>query len=101
MPPTRKYQGAVLGPAVTRHLVDLLEGNLSIVTQPRIGTTRIIRTAAKYAVYGDLPIIAMTAHALSSDRENLLAIGMTYYIAKPVEVVRATKILRQLADDTP
>lgn len=33
----------------------------------------------------DIPIIALTAHALADDRERATAVGFTSYLAKPIE----------------
>ncbi len=55
-----------------------------------ITATRRIREQPRYA---DLPIIAMTAHALPHEQEKSLAIGMNAHVTKPIEPERLYETL--------
>jgi CheY-like chemotaxis protein len=48
--------------------------------------TRMIRRRALSGIDPDIPIIALTAYALSGDRERFLAMGMSGYLSKPVSM---------------
>jgi CheY-like chemotaxis protein/anti-sigma regulatory factor (Ser/Thr protein kinase) len=62
--------------------------------------TARIRQDPRYSA-AQLPIIAMTAHALESDRRKSLEAGLSDYISKPVDVTNLANVLLRWVHPEP
>ncbi|MEO7712811.1 MAG: response regulator [Gemmatimonadaceae bacterium] len=65
-----------------RLLPDLILMDISIPEMDGWEATRILR---EDPTTREIPIVALTAHALADDRERASAVGFTAYLAKPIE----------------
>ncbi len=60
---------------------DLLLLDISL---PEMDGTEVLQEIRKNDRFRDLPVIALTAHAMSGDRERLLRLGFDDYFSKPI-----------------
>jgi len=80
---------------------DLVFMDVQMPVLDGIETVRAIRAEEKWR---ELPVIAMTAHAMKGDRERFLGEGMSDYISKPLrrqELVGVIARNRPSGDDVP
>jgi CheY-like chemotaxis protein len=54
------------------------------VSLPEMDGTEVLRRIRADAGLRDLPVIALTAHAMTGDREKYLAAGFDEYVTKPI-----------------
>ena len=75
---------------------DLVLMDLSMPGKDGFETTRLLRSSSETAPNRQVPVIALTAHAMRGDRERCLAAGMNGYLSKPLNPAEMEKMLAEL-----
>ena len=82
------------------HAYDVILMDVQMPEMNGLEATQAIRVAEK-ETGRHVPIVAMTAHAMSGDRERCLEAGMDGYIAKPIDPAALREVLESIARNLP
>ena len=84
-----------------RKAVDILEkGCFDLIfmdiQMPEMDGTEATREIRGNERFKDMPIVAVTAHAMAGDRERFLEAGMNDYLPKPIEMEELQKVMARV-----
>jgi CheY-like chemotaxis protein len=78
---TEYETGAESLEGLPREVPDLVLLDISL---PGLDGTEVLRRIRSDDCLRDVPVVALTAHAMSGDREKFLALGFNDYLSKPI-----------------
>jgi CheY-like chemotaxis protein len=79
-----------------RHQPDVI---LMDIAMPVLDGIQALTALRQDEALGDIPVIAVTASAMTGDRVSILAHGFDGYLSKPIEYESLMKILRDALDE--
>ncbi len=81
--------------ALAKSWYDIVFMDIQMPEMDGYEATQRIRTRETPTLNPDLIIVAMTAHALKSDKERCLAVGMNDFLTKPVRLEELNEVLER------
>ena len=73
--------------------IDVVFMDIQLPLLDGVEVTRCIRSREEFRNKAEIPIVALTAYAMTGDREKFLEAGMNEYLAKPVELTELNEVL--------
>lgn len=83
--------------ALSRDIYDVVLLDVQMPGMDGLEAARIIRDLTSTVLRHDVPIIAVTAHAMTEDREQCRAAGMNAYLAKPIDTRQLYRLVERYA----
>ncbi|WP_147819710.1 ATP-binding protein [Salidesulfovibrio onnuriiensis] len=74
---------------------DMVLMDVQMPVMDGITATRIIRDPNSGVIDPEIPVIALTAHALKGDKERFLEAGMDAYLSKPISMKRFLAVIAE------
>lgn len=71
------------------------------IQMPIMDGVTAVRQMRKNPDYDEIPVIAMSAHAMKGDREKYLGFGMNDYVTKPIDMEQLFVVLGRWIDTAP
>ena len=85
---------------LAREEFDLILMDIQMPVMTGLEALKAIRTDPAHAAFRDIPVVALTAHAMLGDRENFLEQGMDAYLSKPVGIRDLGTVITRLFSDS-
>ena len=82
--------------AISEQTFDLVLMDVQMPELDGLEATRTLREMERAGGKSNLPVVAMTAHAMQGDRDRCLAAGMTSYVSKPVRPEELFKVIDEV-----
>jgi two-component system, cell cycle response regulator DivK len=102
-----KFHGATVYSAKNgKEALDLVEQVtptfiLSDLSMPEMDGWEMLHNLQSNVRTKDIPVIALTAHAMKGDRERAVSVGFHYYLTKPLSPITFLKDLTKLFANQP
>ena len=77
---------------------DLVFMDIDMPVMDGITATRMIKEINKRDSREHIPVIALTAHGLSGDRERIIGAGLDDHFPKPLDRTKLERVLKQYLD---
>jgi signal transduction histidine kinase/ActR/RegA family two-component response regulator len=98
--PTVADNGRAALDILQRESFDCVLMDIQMPVMDGLEATRRIRARVHPDIPADIPVVALTGHAMAGDRERFLAEGMTAYLSKPVDMDALARVITEVAPES-